>query len=79
MKLKKLLNTMSPHQAVSFVATKCGVTRHSEVIRLDSGYSIQSIGDCKVISIRSVHDEFQLPDWQDYIEIKIQPIEEELE
>lgn len=37
-----------------------------------STVAIQSAGDCRVLSIRSVHDDLQIPDYQDFIEIKIQ-------
>ena len=71
MKLKKLINTLQPKQAIRLVATINGVTQHSEIIQFGNGHSIQSAGDCKVLSIRSIHDDLQLPDYQDYIEIKI--------
>ena len=75
MKLKKLIKTISPHQLIRFSAEIGGVTRHCEVIRLDDKYYqpfIDTLGDYKVLSIRSVYDELQLPDYQDIIEIKIQ-------
>lgn len=75
MKLKKLIKTIPPHQPIRFSATIRGVTRHCEVFRLENKYYqpfVDSLGDCKVLSIRSVYDELQLPDYQDIIEIKIQ-------
>lgn len=74
MKLKKLLKVISPNQPIRFSAVIGGCTRHSEVIRLDDKYYpfVDSLGDCKVLSIRSVYDELQLPDYQDIIEIKLQ-------
>ena len=74
MKLKKLLKVIPPYQPIRFSATIGGVTRHCEVFRLDNDYYkpfVDSLGDCKVLSIRSVYDELQLPDYQDMIEIKI--------
>lgn len=75
MKLKKLLKTIPPYQPIRFSATIGGVTRHCETFRTDNDYYkpfVDSLGDCKVLSIRSVYDELQLPDYQEYIEIKIQ-------
>lgn len=75
MKLKKLLKVIKPQQAIRFSATIGGVTRHCETFRLDNDYYkpfVESLGDCKVLSIRSVYDELDLPDFQDFIEIKIQ-------
>jgi hypothetical protein len=74
MKLKKLLKTIKPHQPIRFSATIDGVTRHCEIFRLDMNYYkpfVESLGNCKVISIRSVHDDLEIPDFQDFIEIKI--------
>lgn len=74
MKLKKLLKAIKPQQAIRFSGTIDGVTRHCEVFRLDMNYYkpfVDSLGECKVLSIRSVHDDLQLPDFQDFIEIKI--------
>ena len=75
MKLKKLLKVIPPYQPIRFSATIGGVTRHCEVFRSDNDYYkpfVDSLGDCKVLSIRSVYDELQLPDYQDIIEIKLQ-------
>lgn len=75
MKLKKLIKTIPQYQPIRFSATIGGVTRHCEVIRLDDKYYqpfVDSLGDYKVLSIRSVYDELQLPDYQDIIEIKLQ-------
>lgn len=72
MKLKKLLKVLPHNQVISFVATKGGVTQHSEIIHKGTGRSIQPIEEYNVLSIRSVHDELQLPDYQDYIEIRLQ-------
>lgn len=75
MKLKKLLKVIKPQQAIRFSATIDGVTRHCEVFSLDVKYYqpfVDSLIDCKVLSIRSVYDELQLPGYQDIIEIKLQ-------
>lgn len=75
MKLKKLIKVISPHQPIRFSATIGKVTRHCEVFRLDNKYYqpfVDALGECRVISIRNVYDELQLPDYQDIIEIKLQ-------
>lgn len=74
MKLKKLLKVIEPHQAIRLITTKGNVTKRSEVTRLDSIYFqplFESLGDCKVELIRSVHDEVQLPDYQDILVIRL--------
>lgn len=75
MKLKKLIKVISPQQPIRFSARIGSVTRHCEVFRLDNKYYqpfVDALGECKVISIRNVYDELQLPDYQDIIEIKLQ-------
>jgi hypothetical protein len=75
MKLKKLIKVINPHQPIRFSAIIGGCTRHCEVFRLDDKYYkpfVDSLGECKVLSIRNVYDELQLPDYQDIIEIKLQ-------
>ena len=74
MKLKKLIKVINPQQAIRFSATIDGITRHCETFRLDNEYYkpfVDSLGDCSVLSIRSVYDELELPDFQDFIEIEI--------
>ena len=75
MKLKKLLKVINPHQPIRLSAIIGGCTRHCEVFRLDDEYFqpfVEQLGDYKVLSVRSVYDELQLPDYQDIIEIKLQ-------
>lgn len=75
MKLKKLIKVINPQQPIRFSATIGSVTRHCEVFRLDAKYYqpfVDALGECKVISIRNVYDELQLPDYQNIIEIKLQ-------
>ena len=74
MKFKKLLKVIDSHQAIRLVSTKGNVTKRSEVIRIDSCHFqplFESLGDYKVDIIGTVHDELQLPDYQDYIEITL--------
>lgn len=74
MKLKNLLKVIKPKQAIRLTGRINGVTRHCETFRLDNDcYKsfVDSLRDCKVLSIRSVHDDLKLPDYQDFIEIKI--------
>ena len=79
MKLKKLLKVLAPNQAVRFVTVKGSLTHYDRVYHWCELHKplFDSLSDFQVINVRCVHDELQLPDWQDYIEIKIQPIEEE--
>ena len=74
MKLKKLIKVIEPHQGIRLVATKGNVTKRSEVIRIDSCHFqplFESLGDYKVDIIRTVHDDLQIPYYQDYIEITL--------
>lgn len=74
MKLKKLIKVMRPAQAIRFTTNNGSVTRRSEVTRLDSCYFLplfESLCEYKVDSIRCVHDDLQLPDYQDFIEITL--------
>lgn len=74
MKLKKLLKVINPQQVIRFSATIDGITRHCETFRLDNEYYkpfVDSLGDCRVLSIRNVYDDLQRPDYQDYIEITL--------
>lgn len=75
MKLKKLLKTISPMQPIKLVSNNGSITNKSQVLRLDDRYYeplVQSLLEFKVLSIRSLCDPTQLPDYQEYIEIKIQ-------
>lgn len=74
MKLKKLLKVIDSHQYVRLVSTKGNVTKRSEVTRIDSSYFqplLETLGDYKVDSIRSVHDGLQLPENKDFLIIRL--------
>lgn len=76
MKFKKLLKVIKPNQPIKLISsntTGCFIKK-SEVFRLDNAYFnplIQSLGEFKVLSLRHVNDELQIPDYQDYIEITL--------
>lgn len=74
MKLKKLIKVMRPAQAIRFTTNNGNVTKRSEVTELDSCYFLplfESLKEYKVDSIRCVHDDLLIPDYRDYIEIKL--------
>jgi len=74
MKLKKLLNVMVMSQPIKFVTTNGRVTTRSQVVSLADKFDrafIESLEDFKVHSIRHVHNDFEKPDYQDYIEITL--------
>lgn len=74
MKLKKLLNVMTMSQPVRFVTTNGTTIQRTPVVSMDDKFDrpfIESLEDYKVHSIRHVHDDFQKPENQDYIEITI--------
>jgi hypothetical protein len=74
MKLKKLLNVMVMSQPIKFVSTNGRVTKRTPVVSLDDKFSrplIESLEEFKVHSIRHVHNDFEKPDYQDYIEITL--------
>ena len=74
MKLKKLLNVMVMSQPIKFVTTNGRVTTRSHVVSLADKFDralIESLEEFKVHSIRHVHNDFEKPDYQDYIEITL--------
>ena len=74
MKLKKLLNVMVMSQPIKFVTTNGRVTTRSQVVSLADKFDsalIESLEEFKVHSIRHVHNDFEKPDYQDYIEITL--------
>lgn len=74
MKLKKLLNVMVMSQPIKFVTTDGRVTTRSQVVSLADKVDralIESLEEFKVHSIRHVHNDFEKPDYQDYIEITL--------
>jgi hypothetical protein len=74
MKLKKLLNVMVMSQPLKFVLTNGRVTQRTPVVRLDDKFNgplIESLEEYKVHSLRHVHNDFEKPDYQDYIEITL--------
>lgn len=79
MKLKKLLKVLAYRQPIRIVIED-GVTITKDNVQCWDDYFRplrHNIAEYKVTSVRNVHDELlcKLPDWQDYIEIKIQPIQ----
>lgn len=73
MKLKKLLKVLAYRQPIRVVAVNGNVTRHDNVQYWDKYYKplYESLAEFKVKNVRQVHDDLQLPDFQDYIEITI--------
>ena len=73
MKLKKLLKVLAYRQPIRVVAVSGNVTRHDNVQYWDEYYKplYESLAEFKVKNVRQVHDDLQLPDFQDYIEITI--------
>ena len=73
MKLKKLLKVLAYRQPIRVVAVNGNVTRHDNVQYWDEYYKplYESLAEFKVKNVRQVHDDLQLPDFQDYIEITI--------
>ena len=73
MKLKKLLKVLAYRQPIRVVAVSGNVTRHDNVQYWDEYYKplYDSLSEFKVKNVRQVHDDLQLPDFQDYIEITI--------
>lgn len=74
MKLKKLLNVMVMSQPIKFVTTNGRVTTRSQVVSLADKFDIaliESLEEFKVHSIRHVHNDFENPENQDYIEITL--------
>lgn len=74
MKLKKLLKFIRPTQAIKIVSTTGVVTKRTPVVRLSSDFDrplLESLESYKVHSLRHVHNDFENPENQDYIEILI--------
>lgn len=77
MKLKKLLKVLAFHQPIRVVLVSGVYLTPDRVQYWDEYYKPlhNSIAECQVINVRHVHDDLQLPDYQDYIEIKIKPLQ----
>lgn len=74
MKFKKLLKVIRPTQAIKIVSTNGVVTKRTPVVRLSSDFDrplLESLEHYKVHSLRHVHNDFENPENQDYIEIMI--------
>lgn len=73
MKLKKLLKVLAYRQPIRVVAVNGNVTRHDNIQYWDEYYKplYKSLAEFKVKNVRQVHDDLQIPDFQDYIEITI--------
>jgi hypothetical protein len=74
MKLKKLLKVLAYKQRIRIVLINGSEIIKDQVQFWDDYYRPlkPNIAEYHVISVRHVHDECRLPDYQDYIEIKIQ-------
>lgn len=77
MKLKKLLKVLAFRQPIRIVIVNGTEIVKDKVQYWDNYYRPlnRNIAEYHVTGVRNVHDEFELPDWQDYIEIKIKPIQ----
>ena len=73
MKLKKLLKVLPYRQPIRVVAVNGNVTRQDNVQYWDEQYKplYESLAEFKVMDVRHVHDDLQLPDFKDFIEITI--------
>lgn len=73
MKLKKLLKVLAYRQPIRVVAVNGNVTRYDDVQYCDEYYKplYESLAEFKVKNVRQVHDDLQLPDFQNYIEITL--------
>lgn len=74
MKLKKLLNVMNMSQPIKIVSTTGAVTKRTPVVRLSSDFDrplLESLENYEIHSLRYVHNDFENPENQDYLEIMI--------
>ena len=74
MKLKKLLNVIVMSQPLKIISVNGNVTKKTRVVSMSDKYDIpliESLKDFKVHSIRHVHNDLELLEYQDYIEITL--------
>lgn len=73
MKLKKLLKVLAFRQPIRIVIINGNEIVKDKVQYWDNYYRPlnRNISEYHVIDVRNVHDESQIPDFQDYIKIKI--------